>query len=99
MLSLGCSHRDEEEFDSETLSQLSHLDKPKTLFDYLSFALYARGLGAMLGTLKDSVTNTMHGVDEEQAWSHAIGAGFLRFDPIIPFNVLQLFCGIRCLWH
>ena len=99
VLSLGCSHRDEAEVDSETLSQLSHLDKPRTLFDYLSFALYARGLGALLGTLEDSATNTMHGVDEAQAWSHAIGAGFLRFDPTIPFNVRQFDCGIRCLWH
>ena len=100
VLSLGCSHCDEKEVDSEALSQLSHLDKHKTFIDYIwSIVFYARGLFALLTDLKDSATNTLHGVDEAQAWSHAIGAGFLRFDPITPFQVRQLDCGIRCLLH
>ena len=87
MLSLGCSHPLDDEEDSKALSQLSHLRPLKQCCGTCLFVMCGGGRRVLLSTLENSATDTRGEVDKAQAWSHAIGACFLRFDPIVPFNV------------
>ena len=69
---------------------MKKLNKLDGLHDYLTFAVNARGAGHLVHTLEASATDTTGGVDEAQAWSNALGAGFLRIDPIINEEVCRL---------
>ena len=68
---------------------MKKLNKLDGLRDYLTFAVNARGAGHLVHTLEASATDTTGGVDEAQAWSNALGAGFLRIDPIINEEVCR----------